>query len=120
LKANTEQRLLTAIIKGLEEKKAYDIKVLDLKNIDTSVCNYFVVCHGTSTTQVGALAEAVIDQTMTDANEKPHHREGFDNCLWILLDFGDIVVHVFEESQRGFYKLEELWADAHTVHINHN
>lgn len=120
MKPNTEQRLLKAIVKGLEEKKAHQIRILNLKKIDTSVCDYFVICHGTSTTQVGALADSVTEEVHKSTKEKPWHREGMSNCNWVLLDFGNIVVHIFEEAQRGFYKLEELWADARPVNLKSN
>jgi ribosome-associated protein len=120
LKANTEQRLLKSIVKGLEEKKAHQVNILNLKKIDNAVCDYFVICHGSSTTQVGALADAVVEESLKSCAEKPIHREGLDNMLWVLLDYGNIVVHIFEEGQRPFYKLEELWADAKPVKLNIN
>jgi len=108
----TENTLLKSIIKGIEEKKGFDIVSLDLSHIPSAVCKEFVVCSGSSTTQVEAIADSVLDEVRKTVNEKPWHTEGFENKEWILLDFVDIVVHIFQPEVREFYGLEELWADA--------
>lgn len=112
VKKNEVTPLLNSIIKGIEEKKGTDITTLDLRDIHNAICSYFVICNGNSTTQVEAIADSVIEQAETDLSEKPWHVEGYENKDWILIDFVDIVVHVFRPEVREFYGLEELWADA--------
>ncbi len=104
--------VLNNIIAAMQEKKAKQIVSLDLDNISDSVTHYFVICHGTSTTQVDAIYNSVIDEVAKNYGAKPFHKEGYENSEWILIDYFDIVVHIFREDIRGFYKLEELWADA--------
>lgn len=105
-------QMLKSIIHGIEEMKGEDIISLDLQKIPNAVCKYFVICSGNSTTQVGAIADSIIEQVRKDSNEKPWHSEGFENKEWILVDFVDVVVHVFLPDVRSFYGLEDLWADA--------
>lgn len=106
------QELVSAIVEAVEDKKGENIVSLDLRNLDNAVCQYFVVCNANSTTQVGAIADGVTEKVFEKFDEKPWHSEGFDNCLWVLLDYGDVVLHVFQTEQRDFYRLEDLWADA--------
>lgn len=99
-------------IHGIQEKKGKEITVLDLSHIPTAVCKYFVVCNGESTTQVQALADSVIEEVHKASGEKPWHTEGYDNREWILIDYADVVIHIFLPEVREFYGLEDLWADA--------
>ncbi|MDG1159922.1 MAG: ribosome silencing factor [Flavobacteriales bacterium] len=108
--------LLESIIEGIQDVKGHDITVLDLTKIPHSVASHFVVCHGNSNTQVTAIARGVEKQTSIALNEKPWSREGIGNAEWALLDYGNIVVHVFYKEARAFYALEELWADAELTH----
>jgi ribosome-associated protein len=101
-------------IKGMQEKKAKEIICMDLRNVHNAVTDFFVICHGDSNTQVDAIAGSVEEEIRKVIGEKPWHREGFENAEWILLDYVNVVVHVFQKEQRGFYKLEALWADAET------
>ncbi len=101
-----------AAVHGLQEKKARDIVILDLREMSHAVCDYFIICHGDSTTQVEALADAVETEVREQLGEKPWHREGMENAQWILVDYVDVVVHVFHREAREFYDLEGLWADA--------
>lgn len=95
------------------DRKARDLRVLELAEI-SSLADYFLVCSGNSERQVQAIADAVVEKLKAD-KVRPHHVEGYRPGRWILLDYGDFVVHVFEESTRGFYALEKLWADAPDV-----
>lgn len=104
--------LADAAIKGIMEKKGKNIVRLNLKNISNSVCNYFIICEGDSSTQVSAIADSVEDTVRKETNERPYHSEGFENSEWILIDYVDVVVHVFQPEIRMFYNLEKLWADA--------
>jgi ribosome-associated protein len=104
--------LLSGVIKGIFEKKGHDVLKINLRKLENRIADYFVICHGTSTTQVDSLCDSVEDTVRKVAGEKPLHIEGLDNCYWVLLDYGDVVVHIFLEKYREFYSLESLWADA--------
>ena len=99
-------------VKGIQEKKGNEIVSLDLRNIKNTVSDYFIICHGNSSTQVEAIARSVEEQIYKTIGENPWHREGFENAEWILLDYITVVVHIFQADQRRFYGLEKLWADA--------
>jgi ribosome-associated protein len=104
--------LLDSVIKGIFEKKGQNILKIDLRKLENRIADYFVICHASSTTQVGAICDSVDDNVRKEANEKPMHIEGLGNCFWVLLDYGNVIVHVFLEEYRNFYSLESLWADA--------
>lgn len=104
--------LLKSIEKGIFEKKGHDVIRIDLRKLENRIADYFVICHGTSTTQVGSLCDSVEETVRKDTGEKPLHIEGLENCYWVLADYGNVVVHIFLEEQRNFYSLESLWADA--------
>ncbi len=104
--------LLDNIIKGIEDKKGLEIVCLDLSKFNIAVCDYFIICHGTSSTHVRAIADSVEDFVKKNTGINPSRREGLTNLEWILLDYLDVVVHVFQEEFREHYKLEDLWADA--------
>ncbi len=104
--------LLETIIEGMQEGKGKDITILDLKNIETAVCKYFVICSGTSNTHVSSVSDNVRKFVSKEIQEKPWNTEGQSTSEWILLDYSDIVVHVFQEQTRAFYALEDLWGDA--------
>ena len=109
------EEIVAATIEAMEAVKGKDIVTLDLREITTAVTDYFVICHAPSKTQVDAIADKVEELVFLKTNNKPYHVEGRDNTEWILIDFVDVVVHVFLESARGYYKLEELWADAERI-----
>lgn len=104
--------LLDAIIKGMQDKKGVDIMVLDFSKIGGAVCDAFVICTGNSNTQVEAIADAVHEAVKKATGENPFHTEGYRNAEWIVMDYVDIVAHVFQPETRSFYQLEKLWADA--------
>ena len=105
------------IIKGLQDKKGLDIVSIDLKNLKNAISDYFIVCHGTSSTHVETLADSVQKEVKLAVGSNPWHAEGFENSEWILLDYVDVVVHIFQEPRRRFYNLEGLWADAIVTEI---
>jgi ribosome-associated protein len=115
---HTSQQLAEVVIQGMLERKAKDITVMDLRKIGTAVCDYYVICHGNSNTHVESIAESVGYETRKHLNDKPVHVEGTDVAEWILLDYADVVVHVFQEKSRRFYNLEQLWADAEISTVN--
>jgi ribosome-associated protein len=112
-----EKELVDAIVEGMLDKKGHQILVLDLRPTGNSMADWFVICHGNSNTQADAIADSVEDNVRKKLNIKPWHTEGFQNAEWILLDYVNVVVHVFQEPIRDFYRLEKLWADAPTVKI---
>jgi len=118
-KTKKETKVLTdQVIEGIREKKGQDVVVLDLSKIENSVCSVFVICNGTSKTQVASIADSVHDVVKKNLKQSPWHKEGYQNSDWILLDYVDVVVHVFTDETRDFYKLEGLWADAVKTVIN--
>jgi ribosome-associated protein len=104
--------LLGSIIKGIFEKKGHDVIKIDLRKLENRIADYFIICHGSSTTQVDTICDSVEDTVRKVAGEKPLHVEGLGNCFWVLLDYGNVIVHIFLEEYRSFYSLESLWADA--------
>ena len=109
--ASTDE-LLANIIKEIEEVKGNDIDILDLRDIDTAVCDYFVICNGSSNTQVNAIVNSVQKIVSKELKDKPWHVEGTDNAEWVLMDYVSIVVHVFQKQIREYYNIEGLWGDA--------
>lgn len=103
------EKKLALIQQALEAKKGVDIKVLDVSG-RTSLCDYFVICSGKSAPQVRALCESV-DETLSRAGEEKRRAEGFSDGRWAVLDYGDVLVHIFHDEQRLFYRLEKLWED---------
>jgi ribosome-associated protein len=104
--------LSKCIVEGMQENKAKDIVVLDLRELGSSVCDFFVVCSGESSTQVDGITNAITRYTRKALKEKPWHIEGQRNSEWVLLDYISVVAHVFYKDARAFYEIEELWADA--------
>jgi ribosome-associated protein len=115
-KASTDQ-LITEIVKGIEQVKGENISILDLREIENTVCDYFIVCDGTSNTQVNAIAGSVQKSVSKAIKDKPWHVEGEANAEWILLDYVNVVVHIFQKQIREFYDIESLWGDAKTTII---
>lgn len=110
--------LLNGIVKGIFEKKGQDVLKIDLRKLENRITDYFVICHGSSTTQVESICDSVEETARQVSGAKPDHIEGLENCIWVLMDYGDVVVHVFLKEYRDFYSLETLWADALTVKLN--
>jgi ribosome-associated protein len=111
-KLTGDDLLIDGITKGIFEKKGTNVVKLDMRMLDNRVCDYFIICHGNSGTQVDALSYSVVDTVRKTSGDKPFHTEGLENCYWVLLDYGSTIVHVFQEEYRNFYNLESLWADA--------
>lgn len=109
--------LVTQIITGIEEVKGQHIEILDLRDIENTVCDYFIICDGTSNTQVSAIVNSIQKIVSKSIKEKPWHVEGSDNAEWILMDYVHVVVHVFQKHIREFYDIEGLWGDAKSVKI---
>lgn len=118
--SKSPETLIQSIIHAIQEKKGNDIVTFDLSKLKNSVSNNFIICHGNSTTQVDAIAKSVVDKTSEQLNEKPAFAEGIQNKEWILLDYIDVVVHIFLKEKREFYGIEDLWADAQIQKIANN
>ncbi len=109
--------LITNIIKGIEDVKGENITILDLREIENSICDYFVICDGNSNTQVSAISGSIQKVVSKEIKDKPWHIEGENNAEWILMDYVNVVVHVFQKQIREFYNLEGLWGDAKITNI---
>lgn len=110
-KADEAEVLLNSIMQGIFEKKGQNVLKIDLRKLENRITDYFVICHAASTTQVSAISDSVDDHARK-AGRKPLHIEGLENSYWVLIDYGEVVVHIFLEEYRHFYNLESLWSDA--------
>jgi len=111
---NDSEQLALTIVKAIQEKKGEHIKLMDLRKLDAAVTDFFVICHAQSNTQVDAIYRSIDEIVKKELGADPYQIEGTDSSNWILLDYVDVVAHVFREEIRDFYKLEDLWADAKT------
>lgn len=116
-KVNTDD-LISEIIKGIDDVKGEDVQLLDLREIDNTVCDYFVLCSGNSNTQVKAISGSIQKVVSKSLKDKPWHVEGEANSEWVLMDYVNVVVHVFQKHIREFYDIESLWGDAKITTIN--
>ncbi|MFT7442396.1 MAG: ribosome-associated protein [Maribacter sp.] len=110
--------LISVIIKGIDDVKGENILLLDLREIENTVCDYFIICSGNSNTQVNAISGSVQKVVSKTLKDKPWHIEGQTNSEWILMDYVNVVVHVFQKHVRSFYDIESLWGDAKITEIN--
>jgi len=110
--------LIYIIIKGIDDVKGDDIQLLDLREIENTVCDYFIICSGSSNTQVNAITGSIQKLVSKELKDKPWHVEGQNNSEWILMDYVNVVVHVFQKHIREFYDIESLWGDAKITVIN--
>ena len=108
-------RLAKSIVNAIEEKKGDNIVCLDLRGIENRVCDYFIICEGNSTTQIEAIAGSVEYLVKKELGERPYRSEGYENATWILIDYVNVIVHVFDRETRYFYNLESLWADGEKI-----
>jgi ribosome-associated protein len=109
--------LISQIIVGIEDVKGNDITILDLREIENTVTSYFIICNGTSNTQVNAIVNSVQRKVSKELQENAWHVEGSSAAEWVLMDYVDVVVHVFQKQIREYYDLEGLWGDAKTTNI---
>lgn len=111
------QNLLGAIKEGMTEKKAQDIVKLDFTGMENSITDYFMICEAETDKQVEAIADSVEKFVKKETGEHVFHKEGYENVEWIILDYFDVVVHIFRAESREYYGLEDLWADAKITNI---
>ena len=110
-KASADE-LIALILQGIEDVKGHNINLLDLREIENTVCDYFIICNGTSNTHVNAIVGSIQKTVSKLSKDKPWHIEGEDNAEWVLMDYVNVVVHVFQKQIREFYDIEGLWGDA--------
>ncbi|EEX72574.1 ribosome silencing factor [Alloprevotella tannerae] len=114
---NSTPEIVNTIVQGMQEKKAFDVTIVDLRKIDTAPAEYFVLCNAGSPQQVEAVAGSVSDETRKALNERPAAAAGLDNAQWVAMDYGTVMVHIFLPEMREFYALESLWEDAEIKEI---
>jgi ribosome-associated protein len=105
------------IVEAIQDVKGFNIKTLNLRKLDKAICSYFIVAEGNSNTQVKAISESIEKKLREELNDRPWHVEGTDNSEWILMDYVDVVVHLFQPETRKFYDIDGLWSDAEVVEI---
>jgi ribosome-associated protein len=109
--------LSRVIVSGMQEKKALDIVVLDLRKLKNAIADFFVICSGSSDKQIDAIADSIDEQVYGELKENPWHTEGKNNKEWMLLDYVSVVAHVFRKDRREYYALEKLWGDAEIIEV---
>ena len=115
LKASSEIKgLIENIVVGILDVKGQDIEMIDLRKIENRICDFYIICSGNSNTHVSSILDSVKKKVSKILNEKPTHTEGEENAEWILLDYINVVVHIFQKKVRDFYRIEELWGDCKT------
>ena len=114
---SSTDELISLIVQGIEDIKGQNISLLDLRNIENTVCDYFIICNGNSNTQVNAIVSSVQKNVSKNIREKPYQIEGIENAEWVLMDYVNVVVHVFQKHKREYYDIENLWGDAKITEI---
>lgn len=105
------------IIEAITDRKGKKISVMDMAKIDAAPADSFIVCQGSSTSQVSSIADSIRDRIQKNLNIKPYNYDGYKNSQWIIIDYGDVMVHIFLPEFREFYNLEELWSDANIKNV---
>jgi ribosome-associated protein len=114
---NNADQLIAVILDGIEDVKGQNTNILDLRELENTVCDYFIICEGTSNTQVNAIVNSIQKKVSKEIKDKPWHIEGSNNAEWVLMDYVNVVVHVFQKHIREYYDIESLWGDAKTIEI---
>lgn len=105
------------IVEAITDRKGKKISLLDLNKIETAPASSFVICQGTSTSQVSSIADSIRERLQKNLDVKPYNYDGYKNSQWIIIDYGDVMVHIFQREFRDFYNLEELWNDANITNL---
>ncbi|RMZ50837.1 ribosome silencing factor [Flavobacteriaceae bacterium PRS1] len=116
-KNSNADQLIAVILDGIEDVKGQNTNILDLRELENTVCDYFIICEGTSNTQVNAIVSSIQKKVSKEIKDKPWHIEGSNNAEWVLMDYVNVVVHVFQKHIREYYDIESLWGDAKTIEI---
>lgn len=106
------EQIVNKIVEGIQERKGKNIVIVNLNKLQEAPCSYFVICEGDSNVHVNSVANSIKDWVRDEIKVKPYATDGFENCEWIAMDYGQIIVHVFQRHTRAFYDIEHLWADA--------
>ena len=114
---SVDKSLVDEILYGIEDLKGVDVHIMDLSKISNTVCKFFILCTGTSNTHVAAIANSVRKNVSKKLKEKPYSMEGIENQEWVLIDYVDVVVHIFQSEIREFYDIENLWGDAKITNV---
>lgn len=114
---NNTDLLIDKIVKGMQDKKAHDVVVVDLSPIEDTICKAFVICTGNSPSHIQALVDSITETARKEAQSKPTSVAGLRNAQWVAMDYVDVIVHIFLQEERNFYDLEHLWADAQLTEI---
>ncbi|MCC5929286.1 MAG: ribosome silencing factor [Cyclobacteriaceae bacterium] len=114
----TAEQLSNIVVKGIQEKKGSDIVMLNLQKVGSSVADYFIICTGNSEAQIDAIRESIEKEVHKETRQHPWHIEGLQNKQWVLLDYVDVVVHIFQKDIRTYFSLEDLWGDADLTYID--
>ena len=122
VKTDEANYLIEKIVDGISDVKGQNIEMIDLRKIENRICDFYIICSGNSNTHVSAILESVKRKVSKTLKEKPTHTEGEENAEWILLDYINVVVHIFQKPVRDFYRIEELWGDCkiNTIPINNH
>ena len=107
-----QKKLVEKIVSCIDEVKGIDVDLIDLRKINNTVCRFFIICTGTSNTHVSAITNSIKKNVSKELKEKPYSMEGLENQEWVLIDYVDVVVHIFQQNIREFYDIENLWGDA--------
>lgn len=110
-------RLVQTIVHAIYEKNGKQVVDVDLSPIENAVFGHFIICHGNTNTQVEAITDGIRDEVRKELDYRPYYVEGLENAHWVLMDYGEVVVHIFQDEHRGFYNLEALWADARVQEV---
>ena len=113
----SSQELCKFVVEGMQEKKALNIVTMDLRDIENAIADFFVICTGNSDTQIDAICDSIEETVFKNTQIHPWHLEGKSNKEWILLDYVEVVAHVFRTDRRDYYAIEELWADAESTYV---
>ncbi len=116
----SSEELGNVVVKGMEEKKAEDIAIMDLRKVKGAVSDFFIICSGNSNTQIESIAESIEKEVHEASKESPWRKEGFTNREWVLIDYVNVVAHVFNKEKRSHYALEDLWGDAVITQVTQN
>ncbi len=112
-----QNNIVQTVIEGIQERKGHKITHVDLSAIESAATENFIICEGTSSMQVSAIADSVREYVHKNAGIKPYNYDGYQNSQWIVVDYGNVMVHIFLPDVRGYYNLEELWSDAKITEI---
>jgi ribosome-associated protein len=114
------KEFIKRIVDSIHEKMGKEVVCIDLQKLDQSITDYFIICHGDNDKQVDAIAHNIIDNIKKESNLNPWHKEGFENSQWVLIDYANVLIHIFDRNYREFYNLEELWGDGEITKYEDN